>query len=200
MVYIHTNTEFTEESLRKSGWTTKQLIDEGYGHMGLRKADWTEAPDDAEFYGHDAFYKRGEDGTLLYYSIAKWLKSGFNLAQLKKFENYEERPEPIMYVAPNEKTLEAWSKEHLRPQEPNKDGSKYHCTIVGLCGKAVTVDVYRVLDAFETGSAEIDHAVKKLLKPGLRGHKDELTDLYNAIESIEARINLIKQKQELNKC
>jgi len=77
-----------------------------------------------------------------------------------------------------------------------KDGDKYIRTIYGLCGTPVKVDVYRVSDAFPTGSAPIDHAVKKMLCAGLRGHKDKLTDIDNAIESLQAARLLLIQKGE----
>ena len=77
------------------------------------------------------------------------------------------------------------------------DGNKYHRTIYGLCGTPAKVDVYRVSDAFPTGSASIDHAVKKILCAGLRGHKDKLTDIDNAIESLQAARLLLIQKGEV---
>lgn len=54
--------------------------------------------------------------------------------------------------------------------------------------KTLTVDIYSVLAAFPTGSATIDHAVKKCLAPGQRGSKDRLTDLREAVESIQRAI------------
>ena len=86
-------------------------------------------------------------------------------------------------------------------EKPNsselKDGDKYIRTIYGLCGTPVKVDVYRVSDAFPTGSSSIDHAVKKMLCAGLRGHKDKLTDIDNAIESLQAARLLLIQKGEV---
>ena len=55
----------------------------------------------------------------------------------------------------------------------------------------VHVDVYDVLAAFTTNSAAIDHAVKKLLAPGQRGVKDRVTDLKEAISSIQREIDRI---------
>lgn len=78
-----------------------------------------------------------------------------------------------------------------------KEGNKYRRTIYGLCGTPVEVNVYRVSDAFPTGSAAIDHAVKKMLCAGLRGHKDKLTDIDNAIESLQAARLLLIQKGEV---
>jgi hypothetical protein len=50
-----------------------------------------------------------------------------------------------------------------------------------------------VLNAFPSGSPEIDHALKKLLAPGKRGVKGELQDLKEAIQSIEARIDYLRE-------
>jgi hypothetical protein len=74
--------------------------------------------------------------------------------------------------------------------------NKYDRTIIGkyATGKCV-VDVYRVLNAFPTGSPEIDHALKKLLAAGKRGAKDELQDLREAVQSIEARIDYLVELQ-----
>lgn len=57
----------------------------------------------------------------------------------------------------------------------------------------VFVDVYDVLSAFKTDSPAIDHAAKKLLAPGKRGHKDRVTDLKEAIASIENEIAKINE-------
>lgn len=62
--------------------------------------------------------------------------------------------------------------------------SKYNREIIGLDGKTTTVDVYRVLDAFNVADPAIQHAIKKLLCMGLRGHKDVITDLDDAIDSL----------------
>lgn len=56
------------------------------------------------------------------------------------------------------------------------------------------VDIYRVLDAFPTGSAAIDHALKKLLVPGKRGRKGYVQDLKEAMWSIQQEIELEKQR------
>ena len=79
------------------------------------------------------------------------------------------------------------------------DGDKYTRTIFGFCGKSVQVDVYRVLDAFNTEDAAVDHAVKKMLCAGLRGHKGKITDYENAIESMQKALTLLKQKEASTK-
>lgn len=71
--------------------------------------------------------------------------------------------------------------------------NKYDRVIHGKYGTGqCTVDVYRVLNAFGPLSPEIDHAVKKLLAPGTRGHKSEKQDLSEAIQSIEARLQYLE--------
>ena len=56
-------------------------------------------------------------------------------------------------------------------------------------GKEV-VDVYDVLMAFNVTNPTTQHAIKKLLMPGNRGHKDKLTDLKEAHQSIARAIEL----------
>ena len=56
-------------------------------------------------------------------------------------------------------------------------------------GKEV-VDVYDVLMAFGVINPATQHAIKKLLMPGNRGHKDRLTDLKEAYQSIARAIEL----------
>ena len=82
--------------------------------------------------------------------------------------------------------------------EPKKDGNKYHREIIGFCGTKVEVDIYRVLDAYKTGSASLDHAAKKVLCAGVRGHKNFITDIDNAIESLQEAKALHLQKMEID--
>ena len=63
--------------------------------------------------------------------------------------------------------------------------SKYNRDIIGLDGVKTTVDVYRVLVAFDVTNPEIQHAIKKLLCAGLRGKCDETQDIDEAILSLE---------------
>jgi hypothetical protein len=54
-------------------------------------------------------------------------------------------------------------------------------------GETLTVDLYDVFDAFPTAN-RLQHAAKKLLMAGNRGHKDRETDLRDAIYSIEREL------------
>lgn len=58
--------------------------------------------------------------------------------------------------------------------------------------KGLPVDVYDVLQAFAVTNPATQHAVKKLLCAGLRGHKDKMQDLTEALKSIERAIELEK--------
>lgn len=76
------------------------------------------------------------------------------------------------------------------PDHPDckcKEESKY----TRVC-KSVNIDVYDVLQAFAVTNPATQHAIKKLLCAGLRGHKDKMQDLTEALKSIERAIELEK--------
>ena len=68
--------------------------------------------------------------------------------------------------------------------------NKYERDITDRQGNSAAVDVYDVLKAFEVTCPATQHALKKLLCSGLRGHKDLQTDLLEAKESITRAIEL----------
>ena len=72
--------------------------------------------------------------------------------------------------------------------------NKYNREIIGLDGTVSIVDCYRVLDAFGVSDPATQHAVKKMLCMGLRGHKDYLTDLNDSIDSLQKAKELYGQK------
>jgi hypothetical protein len=61
-------------------------------------------------------------------------------------------------------------------------------------GQTLAVDLYDVFDSFPTAS-RLQHAVKKLLMAGNRGHKDRETDLRDAIYSIERELQAMAAEQ-----
>ena len=63
--------------------------------------------------------------------------------------------------------------------------NKYHRQVASR-----VIDVYDVLQAFQVANPATAHAIKKLLCPGTRGHKDRRTDLVEAYKSIERAIEL----------
>ncbi len=64
-------------------------------------------------------------------------------------------------------------------------------------GFTIDVDVYDVLRAFDVTDPAIQHAVKKLLCTGIRGHKDSRQDLEEAIQSIERALDVVKVEEKL---
>lgn len=87
--------------------------------------------------------------------------------------------------------LEAKQKAEAKPQ------NKYDREIIGKYGSGrCVVDVYRVLVAFGDIPPEIQHAIKKLLAGGKRGHKDEGLDYLEAIQSIEAYLNRLDDSSD----
>lgn len=75
--------------------------------------------------------------------------------------------------------------------EPAPVRSKYHREIK----PGVWVDVYSVLVAFGVTNPADAHAIKKLLMPGMRGHKDGVQDRREAIASIQRAIEIEEGKE-----
>lgn len=69
---------------------------------------------------------------------------------------------------------------------PERKKSKYHVQIK----PGVWVDVYDVLTAYRVTNAGDQHAIKKMLMPGQRGHKEANKDRREAIDSIFRAIEL----------
>ena len=168
--------------------------------------DWSKAPNGAEFYADDCFCKVDLLSSALFWYDNMWNESPYKLERLKMMPDYTERPkewptdERIDRIGRDRTTedmghYDEQREEHKQQTKPvSPYANKYDRTIIGKYGSGkCVVDVYRVLNAFPTGSPEIDHAVKKLLAAGKRGAKDELQDLKEAIQSIEARINYLKE-------
>ena len=92
--------------------------------------------------------------------------------------------------------LEAKQKAEAEAKPQNK----YDREIIGKYGSGrCIVDVYRVLVAFGDIPPEIQHAIKKLLAGGKRGHKDEGLDYLEAIQSIEAYLNRLDDSSDQSK-
>ena len=72
--------------------------------------------------------------------------------------------------------------------QPARAPNKYQRTV-----PSTTIDVYDVLAAYSVTNPATQHAVKKLLQPGNRGHKDTLTDLREALASIQRAIQIEEQ-------
>ena len=71
--------------------------------------------------------------------------------------------------------------------------SKYNRAIKATNGTTIcSVDVYSVLEAFDVNNGAIQHAVKKLLAPSKRGHKSEVQDVKEAIESLNRALVMLE--------
>lgn len=85
-----------------------------------------------------------------------------------------------------------------QPPAPTPDrGSKYHRTITQTLpgdthGLSLTVDVYDVCRAFGVSCPATQHAIKKLLCPGLRGQKSAEQDIEEAASSCRRAIELLE--------
>ena len=91
------------------------------------------------------------------------------------------------------KVLGVSSKKKMEREHSMEDSkSKYHKEVK----LGVFVDVYDVLNAYEVTDPATQHAIKKLLMPGQRGHKDGLKDLQEAKMSIERAIVTEEERVE----
>ena len=68
--------------------------------------------------------------------------------------------------------------------------SRYVRTFHSIDGQSFRVDVYSVLAAFRVTCPARQHAIKKLLMPGLRGAKGEIQDLDEALVSVSRAIDM----------
>ena len=59
-----------------------------------------------------------------------------------------------------------------------------------------SLDVYDVLIMFEVHDPAVQHAIKKLLACGQRGHKNAFQDLREARESIDRALEIISTYRE----
>jgi len=85
-------------------------------------------------------------------------------------------------------SIEAPIPEDMRTVKPR---SKYHVKINGKWS-----DVYDVLLAFGVTNPADQHAIKKMLMPGKRGHKDGIKDREEAIVSLKRAIELEQQNDQ----
>ena len=63
--------------------------------------------------------------------------------------------------------------------------------------KGRSIDIYDVLNAFGVTCPAAQHAIKKLLMPGKRGHKSELGDLLEARASVDRAIDLAHERKHI---
>ena len=62
--------------------------------------------------------------------------------------------------------------------------------------KGIVDDLYALLDALSATCPATQHAIKKLLMSGMRGHDSELDDLIEARASVDRAIDLARERQD----
>lgn len=67
----------------------------------------------------------------------------------------------------------------------NLNRNKYEREIYNSSKEAIFVDVYDVLVAFDIKNPALQHAIKKMLCAGIRGHKNFTQDIDEAIQALE---------------
>lgn len=166
----------------------------------MSKVDWSKAPDGATHYGGGTFWIDAGSN----FGFRKYIEGrrmfDFSIDKPQAFTDYEQRPqqwpeseERVDIIGTNGGDGMHYD-EFREGQADAPIGSKYNRLVVGIDGQKAIIDVYRVLDAFKTESAAIDHAVKKLLCAGIRHQKDRKQDLEEAIKSIQAELLLMSQR------
>lgn len=68
--------------------------------------------------------------------------------------------------------------------------NKYNVTISNKHGESIVVDVYDIIYGCGVTCPALQHATKKLLNAGKRGHKDTMEDLVDIRDSAERAIEL----------
>ena len=69
-------------------------------------------------------------------------------------------------------------------------------SLTGQQTAGVYVDIYDVLMTWKVTCPATQHAIKKLLAAGERGHKDRLTDLVEAGDAVRRAVELEKARGE----
>ena len=104
--------------------------------------------------------------------------------------HYDELREVQEKMAAREAHLKQSTEQNRAPDSLGKYDrrikGKYK---TGTC----TVDVYRVLSAFEITEPELQHCIKKLLAAGQRGAKDYQQDLREASASLRMLIDRLEE-------
>lgn len=178
----------------------------------MSKVDWSSAPLGAQYYANKAWWKANDVrcGWLVFVN-GIWLcaESTVTFAHSPFFyddvisradhivdtgeKSWPESEERVDIIGTNGGDGMHYD-EFREGQAEAPIGSKYNRLVIGIDGQKAIIDVYRVLDAFKTESAAIDHAVKKLLCAGIRHQKDRKQDLEEAIKSIQAELLLMSQR------
>jgi hypothetical protein len=159
----------------------------------MDELDWAAAPKAATHWDTDANVWCNKNGY--------WYKSG-NVELFERINNRGWGDADRYIPRPVSRTVSRIPKGvyhlgNIRQDVPTPTPHKYHRQIIGLCGTAVQVDVYRVQQAFPTTNPALEHLTKKALCAGTRGHKDTRQDILDIIESAQNALVLHDQLEAL---
>ena len=58
------------------------------------------------------------------------------------------------------------------------------------------IDVYRIIDLYELNDPCFQHALKKILVPGARGHKDLTKDINDIIDTMQRKLEMLAENEK----
>ena len=58
------------------------------------------------------------------------------------------------------------------------------------------IDVYRIIELYELHDPCFQHALKKILVPGARGHKDLTKDINDIIDTMQRKLEMIAENEK----
>jgi hypothetical protein len=174
----------------------------------MNELNWEAAPHDSDFFVDGCFRKWANGQEYLFSSNSKKWEECVISWSLERHETnlspIETRPDPwkegeerMKAIGPNGNEGEHY-EQVKRPVVEIDNNNKYSRKIksISVGGQIfdIYVDVYDVLEAFESANSASEHSVKKLLKPGGRGAKTVIQDLKEARDSINRSIELEEAK------
>jgi hypothetical protein len=59
------------------------------------------------------------------------------------------------------------------------------------------IDVYRIIDLYKLDDPCFQHALKKILVPGARGHKDLTKDINDIIDTMQRKLEMLAEDDKL---
>jgi hypothetical protein len=127
-------------------------------------------------------YPEEYEKDLLNYRAAEGLydmKEAMEAMEDMKIGTTCDRNKPFLYD--ETQNIKNWHKPTESSNDPVSSPNKYIRVLRG----GTTLDVYDVLDAFKVDNPAVQHALKKMLCAGSRGHKDYMQDIQEAIDSLE---------------
>jgi len=80
-------------------------------------------------------------------------------------------------------------------KECNKSQAVKHAHYKKDVKNLAYIDVYRIIDLYELHDPCFQHALKKILVPGARGHKDLIKDINDIIDTMQRKLEMIAENE-----